>query len=74
MRHLGLAPVTLLTVALTVFLLPAAGWFSQRDSARSSSRFCEPRFHARAHDLAGDAAGRCRHGQPTHWRYLLLHR
>ena len=74
MKFLGLAPVTILTLALTAILLPAAGWFSGRDSHRPPSRFCEPRFHARANDLAGEGAGRCRQGQPTHWRYLVLHR
>lgn len=74
MRFFGLAPVTLLTLILTLSILPASGWFSSRHTDRSSSRFCEPRFHARAHELDGESAQRCQHAQPTHWRYLVLHR
>lgn len=74
MRYFGLAPVTLLVLAFTMSVLPAAGWFSGRQSARSTSRFSAPRFQARAQELAGAAGDRCRHAQPTHWRYLVLHR
>jgi hypothetical protein len=77
MRYLGLVPVTLFTLGLTLSVLPAVGWFSSREDSRSASRFYEPRFQARAHDtheVPGDVAARCRRGQPTHWRSLVLHR
>ncbi|MBM4070099.1 MAG: hypothetical protein FJ271_14270 [Planctomycetes bacterium] len=83
MRYIGLVPVTLFTLGITLTVLPAVGWFSRREDSRSSSRFYEPRFHASAnetHDtvdtqeVPGDVAARCRRAQPTHWRYLVLHR
>jgi hypothetical protein len=74
MKQFGLAPVTLLTVAFTGFLLPVSGWFSSRESARPVSRIAEVRTQARERDLAGDGAWRHRTGQPTHWRALVLHR
>jgi len=74
MRHFGLAPVTLLTVAFTAFLLPASGWFSSRESARPTSRIAEARTSARDHDLSSDAVWRHRTGQPNHWRALVMHR
>lgn len=74
MRYFGLAPVTLFTVALTLSVLPAAGWFSSRASSNSSSRFSEPNFHAQVDDVPSDVAARCRRAQPTHWRYQVLHR
>lgn len=74
MRYFGLVPVTLFTLGLTLSVLPAVGWFSGRETCRAPSRFCEPRFQARAHDVPSDVAARCRRAQPTHWRYLVLHR
>ncbi len=74
MRQFGLAPVTLLTVAFTGFLLPVSGWFSSRESARPVSRIAEVRSQARDHDLSSEAALRHRTGQPTHGRALVMHR
>lgn len=74
MKHFGLAPVTLLTVAFTGFLLPVSGWFSSRESARPVSPIAVARIQARDHDLSSEAACRHRTCQPTHWRALVLHR
>lgn len=74
MRQFGLAPVTLLTVAFTGFLLPVSGWFSSHETAKSVSRFANVRAEARSHDLSSEAARRHRTGQPNHWRALVLHR
>jgi hypothetical protein len=74
MRQFGLAPVTLLTVAFTGFLLPVSGWFSSRESARPVSPIAAIRTQARDRDLSSDAAWRHRSGQATHWRALVLHR
>jgi len=67
--RIRLAPLTLLTLVLTGIALPAAGWFSPKSSNRSG----EIRT-ARAVDLNSETALRHRHGQPTHWRYVMLHR
>jgi hypothetical protein len=72
MKRFGLAPVTLVTLTLTGFLLPYSGWFENRSSARPPSH-TETRSQARAHDLTTDAALRFRSAQPTHWRSLMLH-
>jgi|GEM_PF-3146942 len=70
MKQFGLAPVTLLTVAFTGFLLPVSGWFSSRETARPVSRIAE----VRERDLSTAAAWRHRSGQPAHWRALVMHR
>jgi hypothetical protein len=72
MKHFGLAPVTVVTLLLTGVLLPASGWFSS--TARPASHFSEVRAEARAADMSADGARRLRHGQPTHWRAMVLHR
>lgn len=74
MKPFGLASVTLLSLAFTASLLPASGWLSNRSCARSGARFREPCFQVRAGDLPSGSAQRCQNGQPTHWRYLVLHR
>ncbi len=72
MKQVGLAPVTLLTLALTSLLLPYSGWFASRTSARTPAR-PEVRCQARERDLSSEAAARFRSAQPYHWRALLLH-
>ena len=67
--RIRLAPLTLVTLVLTGIALPAAGWFS---SPKSSNRSTEIRT-ARAADLNSETALRHRHGQPTHWRTVMLH-
>jgi len=69
MRRIRLAPLTLLTLVLTGMALAAAGWFSPKSPNRPN----EIRT-ARAADLSSETALRHRHGQPTHWRCVMLHR
>ena len=69
MRRIRLAPLTLLTLVLTGIALPAAGWFS----SKAPNRTAEVRA-ARTCDLNSEAANRHRRAQPTHWRYVMLHR
>jgi hypothetical protein len=69
MRRIRLAPLTLLTLVLTGLALGAAGWFSPKAPNRTAEIGT-----ARAADLNSEAANRHRRGQPTHWRYVMLHR
>jgi hypothetical protein len=68
MKDFGLVAVTLFSLLLTAFAVPAAGWFSSKAPASRP-----PQIHtARASDLTSDAAIRHRQGQPVHWRALVL--
>lgn len=71
MRKVGLFPVTLLTLLLTVGLLYQAGWLSGKNS---SPRHAEARRSLRAQDLlTSEAAYRHRAGHHHHWRSLVMH-
>src|SRR5262245_40690852 len=70
MKRLGLVPLTLLTVLLGGLALPAAGWFAAKSAPPRSTELRA----AQLDDPASEADLRRRHGQPVHWRALLLHR
>jgi hypothetical protein len=73
MKHLGLGPVTLVTLTLTGLLLPYSGWFAGRSSARPPAAPAEARVPARDLNRMTEAALRFRSGQPSHWRAFMLH-
>ncbi len=68
MKDLGLVSVTLLSLLLTAFAVPAAGWFSSKAPPSRPSQIQT----VRAADLKSEAALRHRQGRPVHWRALVL--
>src|SRR5262249_24859660 len=63
MKRRGLLVVTLFTLVLTGIVLPQTARLNAKAVRTSAARKAESRDV-----LAGDAAWRWRHGQPTHWR------
>ena len=68
MKDFGLVAVTLCSLLLTAFAVPAAGWFSSKPPLSRP-----PQLQAASpSELMSEAALRHRRGQPVHWRALVL--